>query len=232
MKKKIITAIVLTSLIGTIGVGAFINNHDKNLVLEVTAKNIVNNTFKEIEVIDQDEVEENNSIEENKLIIQEDKVVVDSKVLGENINEEIVKTNTEVSNDFLSEVEKLIYRRVNDERSKNGRSPLTYNNSMENYARIKSKDMGDKGYFSHKDLDGKLITERMKQDGVSYSAWAENIAFLSGYIDNKSIADEFMNNWMNSQGHRENILSNNYNSIGIGVYKIGNSIYATQEFYR
>lgn len=232
MKKKIITAIVLTSLIGTIGVGAFINNHDKNLVLEVTAKNIVNNTFKEIEVIDQDEVEENNSIEENKLIIQEDKVVVDSKVLGENINEEIVKTNTEVSNDFLSEVEKLIYRRVNDERSKNGRSPLTYNNSMENYARIKSKDMGDKGYFNHKDLEGKLITERMKQDGVNYSAWAENIAFLSGYIDNKSIADEFMNNWMNSQGHRENILSNNYNSIGIGVYKIGNSIYATQEFYR
>ena len=41
-----------------------------------------------------------------------------------------------------------------------------------------------------------------------------------------------MTNWMNSQGHRENILSTNFSSIGVGVYKIGNKVYATQEFYK
>ena len=41
-----------------------------------------------------------------------------------------------------------------------------------------------------------------------------------------------MTNWMNSSGHRANILSSNFSSIGVGVYKIGNKVYATQEFYR
>jgi len=41
-----------------------------------------------------------------------------------------------------------------------------------------------------------------------------------------------MTNWMNSEGHRKNILSTNFESIGVGVYKAGNRVYATQEFYK
>lgn len=133
---------------------------------------------------------------------------------------------------YIAEIEQAIFQRVNQERTAAGLPALSYNTTMEHYARIKSKDMGDNGYFSHEDLQGKLITEQMKADGVSYRAWGENIAYIQGMNDNSALATKFMDNWMNSSGHRANILSTNFSSIGIGVYKIGNTYYATQEFYR
>lgn len=136
------------------------------------------------------------------------------------------------SEQFMSQVETIIFQKVNEERSKVGMKPLKYNTTMEKYARIKSQDMGDRGYFDHKDPQGNLITEQMKKDGVSYNAWGENIAYIGGMSDVNQLANKFMTNWMNSSGHRANILSDNFSSIGIGVYKIGNTVYATQEFYR
>lgn len=141
-------------------------------------------------------------------------------------------TITNSSENFMEQVEQLIFKKVNEERSKNGVSNFTYSSTMEKYARIKSKDIGDNNYFDHKDLSGNYITAKMKNDGVIYSAWAENIAYISGMTDANRLADKFMTNWMNSEGHRKNILSSSYNSIGVGVYKIGNKVYATQEFYR
>lgn len=149
------------------------------------------------------------------------------------VNSNAAVNNTVTSTDsFMAQVEQLIYNKVNEERSKNGVSTLSYNTTMEKYARIKSQDMGDNNYFDHKDLNGNLITDKMQNDGVTYSAWGENIAYISGISDADALAEKFMTNWMNSQGHRANILSTNFNSIGIGVYKIGNKVYATQEFYR
>ncbi|MCI9070551.1 MAG: hypothetical protein HFJ13_08055 [Clostridium sp.] len=132
----------------------------------------------------------------------------------------------------MEKVENEIFNIVNKERINAGLPTLVYNSTMKKYARIKSKDMGDNNYFSHEDLNGNLITVQMKNDGVSYRAWGENIAWISGTFNATEIATRFMNNWMNSAGHRANILSDNFNEIGIGVYKIGNKIYATQEFYR
>ena len=149
------------------------------------------------------------------------------------VNSNVAVNNTAASTDsFMAQVEQLIYNKVNEERSKNGVSTLSYNTIMEKYARIKSQDMGDNNYFDHKDLNGNLITAKMQNDGVTYSAWGENIAYISGISDANVLAEKFMTNWMNSQGHRDNILSTNFNSIGIGVYKIGNKVYATQELYR
>ncbi|MCF0147022.1 MAG: CAP domain-containing protein [Clostridium sp.] len=133
---------------------------------------------------------------------------------------------------YIAEIEQAIFQRVNQERSAAGLPALSYNSTMEHYARIKSKDMGDNGYFSHEDKQGNLITVQMKADGVSYKAWGENIAYIQGSNSNSALATKFMDNWMNSSGHRANILSTNFSSIGIGVYKIGNTYYATQEFYR
>ena len=132
--------------------------------------------------------------------------------------------STVVNDQFMAQVEQAIFNKVNEERAKAGVAPLTYNTTMEKYARIKSQDMGDNNYFSHTDLSGNYITTKMKADGVTYRAWGENIAYIGG--------NQFMTNWMNSQGHRENILSTNFSSIGVGVYKIGNKVYATQEFYK
>lgn len=142
-------------------------------------------------------------------------------------NESIVSDSN-----YISEIEQAIFQRVNAERSAAGLPALSYNNTMEHYARIKSKDMGDNGYFSHEDKQGNLITAQMKADGVSYRAWGENIAYIQGINSNSALATKFMDNWMNSSGHRANILSTNFSSIGIGVYKIGNTYYATQEFYK
>lgn len=144
-----------------------------------------------------------------------------------NVNETPV-----VSDKFMAQVEQAIFNKVNEERAKAGVPALSYNTTMEKYARIKSQDMGDNNYFSHPDQSGNLITTKMKADGVSYRAWGENIAYIGGVSDPNALADQFMKNWMNSQGHRENILSTNFQSIGVGVYKAGNRVYATQEFYK
>lgn len=138
------------------------------------------------------------------------------------------------SNDsaYIAQIEQMIFNKVNEERAKAGVAPLSYNNTMQKYARIKSEDMGVKKYFSHEDPNGQLITAKMKADGVSYNSWGENIAYLSGYSGDANIANQFMTNWMNSSGHRANILSSNFTSMGVGVYKVGDTYYATQEFMK
>ncbi|MGG7076802.1 CAP domain-containing protein [Clostridium sardiniense] len=133
---------------------------------------------------------------------------------------------------FMAQVEQKIFEKVNAERSKAGVPTLSYNKTMEKYARMKSQDMGDRGYFDHKDPQGNLITAKMKNDGVSYKAWGENIAYIGGESDANALADQFMTNWMNSPGHRQNILSKDFTGIGVGVYKSGDKVYATQEFYK
>ena len=151
---------------------------------------------------------------------------------GNTSNNTQTESNTTVNDQFMAQVEQAIFNKVNEERTKAGVAPLTYNTTMEKYARIKSQDMGDNNYFSHTDLSGNYITTQMKADGVTYKAWGENIAYIGGVTDPTALANQFMTNWMNSQGHKENILSTNFSSIGVGVYKIGNKVYATQEFYR
>lgn len=143
-----------------------------------------------------------------------------------------VDNGTNTSTNFMAQVEQAIFNKVNEERAKAGVPALTYNTTMEKYARMKSQDMGDNNYFSHEDLSGNLITTQMKKDGVTYRAWGENIAYVGGMTDPNAIADKIMTNWMNSSGHRANILSTNFSSIGVGVYKSGNRVYATQEFYK
>ncbi len=160
---------------------------------------------------------------------------IPSNTPSQDINEPSETPNdTPVVSDsnYIAEIEQAIFQRVNEERSAAGLPALSYNTTMEHYARIKSKDMGDNGYFSHEDKQGNLITTQMKADGVSYRAWGENIAYIQGTNSNSALATKFMDNWMNSSGHRANILSTNFSSIGIGVYKIGNTYYATQEFYK
>ncbi len=139
-------------------------------------------------------------------------------------------TSTEQTQ-FLAAVEQRIFELVNVERQKAGMSALSYNKTMEKYARIKSKDMADQGYFDHRDLRGELITTMIEADGVAYQAWGENIAYIGGG-DVNTLADQFMTNWMNSEGHRANILSDNFDSIGVGVYQAAGEVYATQEFHR
>lgn len=189
------------------------------------------------DIKDTTSVENSDIVNDNKNTATAENNDVDTNNSNININEEVSKPTIEVQNqsynsNFMVEVENMIFNKVNEERSKNGLTPLSYNSTMEHYARIKSQDMGDRGYFDHKNPEGELMTAQMQRDGVSYNSWGENIAYIGGVSDASTLANQFMTNWMNSSGHRANILSSNFNSIGIGVYKIGNTVYATQEFYK
>lgn len=118
--------------------------------------------------------------------------------------------------------EKEVVRLVNVERAKYGLSPLTENWELSRVARYKSQDMHDEGYFDHTSpIYGSPFT-MIKNFGISYRAAGENIAM--GYGTPQAV----MTAWMNSPGHRANILGANYTQIGVGYVADGN--YWTQEF--
>jgi uncharacterized YkwD family protein/spore coat assembly protein SafA len=124
-------------------------------------------------------------------------------------------------------VESEVVRLVNIERAKNGLKPLTANWQLARVARYKSEDMRDKGYFSHTSPTYGSPFDMMKNFRVSYSSAGENIAA------GQTTAQAVMDSWMNSPGHRQNILSANYTEIGVG-YCSGGSYrhYWTQMFIR
>jgi len=111
---------------------------------------------------------------------------------------------------------------VNEQRAANGLAPLTLSEELSNVARTKSQDMHDNNYFSHTSPTYGSPFDMLKSFGISYRAAGENIAM--GY----STPEAVVNAWMNSAGHRANILSASYTQIGVGYVADGN--YWTQEF--
>jgi uncharacterized YkwD family protein/spore coat assembly protein SafA len=127
----------------------------------------------------------------------------------------------------LKSIEDEIVRLVNVERAKNGLAPLTSNWQAARVARIKSQDMIDNNYFSHISPSYGSPFKMMESFGLRFSAAAENIAY------GQQSAQEAVNSWMNSPGHRANILSKSYTQIGVGVAKKANgTLYFTQMFLK
>lgn len=121
--------------------------------------------------------------------------------------------------------EKSVAQLVNAEREKNGLQPLTFDSSISNVARTKSKDMADNNYFAHQSPTYGSAGDMLRQSGINWSAWGENIA--SG----QNTPEEVVNAWMNSPSHRENILSPNFSKIGVGyVVSANGTPYWTQMF--
>lgn len=104
-----------------------------------------------------------------------------------------------------------VIRLVNVERSKNGLAPLKANAELSKVATVKAQDMIDKNYFSHTSPTYGSPFDMMKKFGINYTAAGENIAY------GQKTPDEVMNGWMNSSGHRANILNSNFTEIGVGV---------------
>lgn len=127
----------------------------------------------------------------------------------------------------ISALENEVIRLVNVERAKAGKSTLTPNNEINRVARIKSQDFINKNYFGHNSPTYGTPFDMLRSFGITFTAAAENIA--SG----QRSAAEVMNTWMNSSGHRANILDSAYNQIGIGVARDKNgNLYWTQMFIR
>jgi len=125
----------------------------------------------------------------------------------------------------LASYEQQVITLVNKERTSRGLAPLLYDSTLAYVARLKSQDMVNENYFSHTSPKYGSPFQMMEKYGLKFSAAGENIAY------GQSTAQEVMTDWMNSAGHRANILSSAYTHIGVGVAKAANgTLYWTQEF--
>ena len=105
---------------------------------------------------------------------------------------------------------------TNAERSKNGLPALKHDSQLSGVAQKKSVDMAQNNYFSHTSPTYGSPFDMMRDMGVSYKSAGENIA------QGQRTPQEVVTAWMNSEGHRKNILSANFTHIGVGYEKSGN----------
>lgn len=119
------------------------------------------------------------------------------------------------SSDF-SQFQTRVLDLVNQERAKAGLNPLTLNAKLSSVATKKSQDMADLNYFDHTSPTYGSPFDMMKQFGVSYQTAGENIA------KGQTSPEQVMDGWMNSPGHRANILNASFTQLGVGVVKNAN----------
>ncbi len=115
-----------------------------------------------------------------------------------------------------------VIRLVNEQRRKHGLKELVYNWELSRVARYKSQDMKVNGYFSHTSPVYGTPFQMIKSFGIAYKSAGENIA------RGQSSPQAVVNAWMNSSGHRANILNASFTEIGVGYVAEGN--YWTQMF--
>lgn len=118
--------------------------------------------------------------------------------------------------------EKEVVRLVNEQRVQNGLKPLKENWELSRVARYKSQDMVDNRYFSHTSPTYGSPFQMIKDFGLSFRTAGENIAY------GQRTPQAVVNAWMNSSGHRANILNPSYTQIGVGYVAKGH--YWTQMF--
>ncbi|HGH7180022.1 serine protease [Bacillus cereus] len=122
----------------------------------------------------------------------------------------------------LSEFEQRVVELTNAERTKQGLPALKIDTELSKVARIKSEDMQKNNYFDHNSPTYGSPFDMMKKFGISYTSAGENIA------QGQRTPEEVVQAWMNSAGHRANILNNGFTHIGVGYVENGN--YWTQQF--
>lgn len=125
-------------------------------------------------------------------------------------------------NSGISGYAEQVMQLVNAERAKQGLSSLTTTSALSSAANKRATEI--KQSFSHTRPNGSSFSTVLGEYGISYSAAGENIAY------GQKTPQEVVNGWMNSAGHRANILNSKFNKIGIGVYQSGNTIYWSQLF--
>jgi uncharacterized YkwD family protein/spore coat assembly protein SafA len=129
--------------------------------------------------------------------------------------------------DSVTKLENQVIVLVNQERAKRGLQTLTQNWQLCRVARYKSQDMVSKNYFGHTSPTYGSPFAMMESFGIHFSAAGENIAM------GQQSPQAVMTAWMNSPGHKANILSPAYTQIGVGVAKNSSGqLYWTQEFIK
>jgi uncharacterized protein YkwD len=154
----------------------------------------------------------------------------------------------------LKKIEMKAHDLINRERKKEGLSALGFNRALVRIARSHSRDMGERGYFSHDTPEGKAFSDRYSAGGFKCAigvgnaiyGGAENISqqnVYAGYTESSEgwrkydwqseevIAESAVRGWMESRGHRQNILTPHWETEGIGVFIAPDGrVYLTQNF--
>lgn len=138
---------------------------------------------------------------------------------GKNKKPEIKLTEADIQ-EFEYEVLEL----ANEERKAQGLEPLEFSVEVSEVARAKSHDMADSNYFDHQSPNYGSPFEMMQTFGVDYRAAGENIAM------GQRSPEEVMNGWMNSEGHRKNIMHDQFTHLGVGYVEKNGTTYWTQMF--
>jgi len=133
---------------------------------------------------------------------------------------------------FHQEVISEIHRLTNEVRQEEGLSELIYDSTLAEIAEVKSVDMLKRVYFSHINPDGCDFTCLLKAHQYRANAWGEN---LIQYSSTKAptatqLAEYFLDSWVESSGHRDNILSGLYTHEGIGIAQTENTFYVAVHF--
>jgi uncharacterized protein YkwD/predicted nucleic acid binding AN1-type Zn finger protein len=144
------------------------------------------------------------------------------------------------------EIESKIHEGINEERQSRGLSRLDFDESLERIAHYHNKDMAKLDYFAHTAPDGETMGDRydmfgyqcrQEMSGDQYATGAENIFKMRYSGESRSeaeIAEAAVEGWMNSEGHRENILKEYWENEGIDVYITNEDewtyVYVTQNF--
>lgn len=131
-------------------------------------------------------------------------------------------TASSPASENVSDVQQEVLRLVNLQREKAGKQPLTMDAKLSQAAGVRAAEIVR--LFSHDRPDGTSCFTAMTQAGVSYMAAGENIAA------GQRTAAEVMESWMNSQGHRENILSDSFGRLGVGYTVVNGRAYWVQLF--
>lgn len=157
-------------------------------------------------------------------------------------------TTTLPVNETIAWLENKVHNLINAEREADGLQNLTWNPYIASTARKHSADMSENDYFDHTNFQGLNVSQRLKADDIYYwNLSAENIlrdslvkyyvldffgnVLRTEYKDLESFAKETVGGWMNSTGHRENIMNPKLNEAGVGIADNGNNTYYfTQNF--
>jgi uncharacterized protein YkwD len=143
--------------------------------------------------------------------------------------EDLFRPHIVAANVNVVSLEHQAFDLINKKRLENGLQPLVWNAELEAVAKMHSQNMAQYQFFSHKGLDNKYVSDRaLAAHIVGWRSIGENIAVNRGYSDPAGFAIEL---WLESAGHRRNLLDSGWKESAIGVaMSPDGSFYFTQVF--
>lgn len=145
--------------------------------------------------------------------------------------DELNKAIFNVSSINTQKTEREIFDNINEERKTSGTNTLKWDSRIAQIARNYSKTLSIEG-FAHKDLEGKSVGDRLRENKIFYTIVAEDLYMIEGLSDEGNMSRAIVDGWMKSPGHRSPIVDRDrlFSDGGTGVYCEKKNCYAVMVF--